>query len=288
MFCPKCGQSLPEGAVFCPACGFNMAQGFDSPNPESAPAPDVVYPLDKAKKTLTDPLFLAIAILLSIAAVANVFYAGINILLVLIVVGVWMAYSGATGEDTGLIGKGISLTSVSVKIEYILVNVGIGLIVFCGIILFVVFANIGDLAALSYESIEQAASDMGIYFDAEPELAELLHKLFTVMANLSGVVIGAIFFVITLICAGIALLYNILFTRRFSKFLSNASRAVKEGKIVEISNRRCANWIMAYGIITAIEALSAFSSYSNLFALISTGCIAASCIMASIMMKKEI
>ena len=61
MFCPKCGANLPEGSIFCPSCGFNISQANESSPYNFAPTTN---PFEKAKKTLSDPLFLAIAILL--------------------------------------------------------------------------------------------------------------------------------------------------------------------------------------------------------------------------------
>lgn len=286
MFCPKCGANLPEGSVFCPSCGFNLAGGFESP------AEPAVSSFDKAKKFLSDPLFLAIAIVLSVAAGVNFFVSGLNILLILIVIGVWLAYAGATGENTGLIGTGISLTSISVKIEYVLVYIAAGLIFFSGLILFVSLASIGgslgELSAEILAAVEEAIHGAGVSLEETSEILAIIEKAFSVLGNLSGVMIGLLFMILFTILGGIAILWNVLFTGRFSKFLSGASRAVKEGRAVEIGNRRCANWILAYGIIMSVETLSTFAANHNVLALVCNACIAAACIMASVMMKKEV
>lgn len=285
MFCPKCGANLPEGSIFCPSCGFNLSSGFDSP------AENVVYPLDKAKKILSDPLFLAIAILLSAAVGAGFLGGGFDILLGLIVAGVWMAYAGVNGENTSLIGKGITLTSVIVKVQYVIVYVAVGIVLFCGLIVFLLFSSLGnslaELGSYTFETFEQAAADMGFYIEATVEEIDYFNKIFAFFSSLSGFALGAIFFGITAFFSAVAVLFNVLFTGRFAKFLKNASLAVKEGRTVELGDRRCAGWLMAYGIIMAVDAVSTFATLGSIFGLIVSGCTAASCIMAAVMMKKN-
>lgn len=286
MFCPKCGANLPEGSIFCANCGFNLTNGFDTP------ASPVVYPLDKAKKTLSDPLFLAIAIILTVAAGAKLLVAGLDILLILTVVGVWLAYAGATGENTGLIGTGINLASVSVKIQYVLSYVAAGFVFFGGFILFVCFASIGDslgeLFAEILAVVEQTVHETGVSLEETSEILRILEKVLSVLGGFTGAMIGILCMVACILLGGIAILWNVLFTGRFSKFLSKANRACKEGREVVIGDRRCANWILAYGIITAVETVFIFVANDNIFALVCNGCLAAACIMASVMMKKEV
>ncbi len=39
MFCPKCGEKIPEGVAFCPKCGNKIAaQAAPAPKPQPAPA----------------------------------------------------------------------------------------------------------------------------------------------------------------------------------------------------------------------------------------------------------
>lgn len=284
MFCPKCGQSLPDGAVFCPACGSNMSTDGVCDTP-------CVSPLDNIKKTLSNPLFLAIAVLLSVAAGTQMLFASFNILLILIVIGMWIAYAGATGENTSLIGNGISLASVSVKIEYILVFVGAGLIIFGGLLLFVAFSFIGnslsELSNLTYDTLVEAAAEMGITFDAGPIAAKIIDMIFHILGSFSGMVIGLFFLIVTLIASGIMILFNLLFAGRFSKFLSSTARACKDFKPVEIHKHPCAGWILAYGIYLGLETLSTFGISGNVFSLISGGCLSASCIIAFVLMRKE-
>ena len=272
MFCPKCGANLPEGSIFCPSCGFNLSSGFDSP------AENVVYPLDKAKKILSDPLFLAIAILLSAAVGAGFLGGGFDILLGLIVAGVWMAYAGVNGENTSLIGKGITLTSVIVKVQYVIVYVAVGIVLFCGLIVFLLFSSLGnslaELGSYTFETFEQAAADMGFYIEATAEEIDYFNKIFAFFSSLSGFALGAIFFGITAFFSAVAVLFNVLFTGRFAKFLKNASLAVKEGRTVELGDRRCAGWLMAYGIIMAVDAVSTFATLGSIFGLIVAGCTA--------------
>ena len=286
MFCPKCGQNLPEGAIFCPSCGFNISQSFNADQTfESTYAAPQVSPLDKAKKTLSSPLFLAIAILLSISFVLKFYLATIDIILLPIVIGVWMAYAGATGEKTKLIGSGISLTSIAVKIQSVLIYILAGFILVVGIIFFIAFASIGETAGdFIYDTFDQITSSSIV----EGEYTDSLELIFPLFGKISGTMIGGIIFVISLIFSGIFIVLNVLFIGRFSKFLTTAKRAYKEDQPIDLNDHRCATWIFVYGIIVALGAVSSLLSTFNLIALTVNGCTAAACIIASKIMKNEI
>lgn len=285
MFCPKCGATLPEGSIFCPSCGFNLSSGFDSP------AENVVYPLEKAKKTFSDPLFLAIAILLSVSVAAGFFSGGLNIFLALFVVGVWMIYAGTMNENNDLIGRGLSLSAVATKISYVITYVLVGILLFLGVILFLMCASLGnafgELANYTFDTFDQVMQDAGVYVNFTAEQIDIFNKTIQFISSLSGVAIGAIFLGITVFCSAVSIVLNVLFVGRFTKFLKNASLAAKEGRTVEISDRRCAIWVMVYGIYMAIKTLSTFAATGSIFVLVISGCLAAACIMSAVLMRKE-
>ena len=215
MFCPKCGQSLPEGAIFCPACGFNMAQGYE--NAPESPAQNIVYPFEKAKKTLSDPLFLAIAILLSVSAAAGLLSGGLNILLAIFVVGVWMIYAGTMNENNDLIGRGLTLSAVVTKISYVITYVLVGIVLFLGVIFFMMCASLGDsladLANYTFDTFDQAFQDAGLYVNFSAEQIDAFNEIIAFISTLSGVALGAIFLGFTVICSAISIVFNILFSK---------------------------------------------------------------------------
>ncbi len=285
MFCPKCGQSLPEGSIFCPSCGFNLSQGFgyESPAPDAAASP-----LNKAKKFLSDPLFITIAILLTVAAGVKLLMFSIDIFLIPIVIGVWMVYAGNASESTRLMGSGITITSIAVKVQYIVIHVVCGLLITTGVILLVAFASMGAAAgSFTYETFEEAAAGMGITTIVEGGSSDALDAIFSLIGRFSGAVVGTFLFSVTLFVSGITILFNILFIRRFSKFITKAKRALIEEQPVELGDRRCATWLLVYGIISALGALSSFVQSANILVLATNGCVAAACILASVLMKKE-
>lgn len=79
MFCPKCGNQMPDGAAFCPSCGMQMnATGAQSnaamPTPTVAPAP-AAAPMatavveNKPRKSKLVPIVAIAAVLLCLAGV---------------------------------------------------------------------------------------------------------------------------------------------------------------------------------------------------------------------------
>ena len=59
MFCKKCGMQLPEGTAVCPGCGEAVSGGLE----RGAAA---------IKKMFSQPLYLAMCIVLSVAAVIGI------------------------------------------------------------------------------------------------------------------------------------------------------------------------------------------------------------------------
>ncbi len=290
MFCPKCGTRLTENAVFCHKCGFRIGDIYAPPAPQPQTPPTAQH-VKNAMKTLSDPLFLAIAIILSVAAGVGLLFSGVSIVLILIIIGVWLAYAGTVKDDAKLLGNGLNLTSIAVKIQYILTFVSAGFVLLFGIICLAVFVSLGDtireVISQVYDQITdpEFLSEFGISYDNNTIV--LFEKVLEFMAQNSANAIGIFIFLTSLIYSILSILINILFTGRFSKFLSNAYGAFKKGETVVLNDRHCASWILAYGIISAIRVVTLFMSTGNLFLLISNGCLAASCILAFALMKKD-
>ncbi|MBE6587031.1 MAG: zinc ribbon domain-containing protein [Ruminococcaceae bacterium] len=283
MFCPKCGASLAEGAVFCHNCGYNLS-GV-SQDPAAAP----VSPLENTKTKLQNPLFLAICILLTVSAGVGFFFGSFDVLAILIVIGVWLVYAGSTGENTNLIGSGIKVTSVSVKIGYVLTYVGAGLIILFGLLCLLIFGMIGDavgeFTTEIYAGFEEALMENHVDAETSAMMYEFIDAFIKAITELSGVVIGVILFVATLLSAGIMILVNVLFTGRFSKYLTNVSRAYNECRPIELNERGVATRILVYGIFLGIGALSTLAT-GALFGFISQGSMVAACILSYILLKK--
>ena len=74
MFCPKCGQELPDGSKFCAACGAQLTPnaGNQAQPAGSAASPSTSYaPVAGAKKSHT-PLIIGGIAVVAVAAVMGV------------------------------------------------------------------------------------------------------------------------------------------------------------------------------------------------------------------------
>lgn len=94
MICPNCGKELADNALFCTGCGTRM-EAKAAPAPAPAPAVSMVDFTAKLKNVLGSGLFLAIAILSTLAAMMFVFA---NILATLTAIAMWTIYIAAKTE----------------------------------------------------------------------------------------------------------------------------------------------------------------------------------------------
>lgn len=291
MFCPKCGKPVLENAAFCQNCGSNV-----SPSPEEALAmPDVRPTYKDLKGKLASPLFLTLTVLVTcLTAAFLVFNGTLQILHVFITIGLWFMYSAATGENDTLLVTGIKFVQIPVKIAYVLMYVGAGLLVFTGLIMFAVFAliggTVGDIMSEGVDVFLQGLESSGITLDLPAGLWETLAKD---LSSLSAVALGIALLVAFAVAAVFLIVYNLIFTGSFSKYLTNAKKALVSCEPFEIYDKTVSVKLMIYGILTGLPVISTILSFvqsGNIVYIttsISTALTCAVCIVASVFIKKN-
>lgn len=253
MNCPKCNANVPEGSAFCQNCGERVAADNGAAAPESVFTPAAESPVAAFARKFSSPLFLTIAILVSAATGASLIAGSLNLLSALLTVGLWIAYSASRSENTVLLTSGMSVINVGMKIAYIIVNVACGIIMVCGFVVFAIFASLGGNladAGLDYDSVIGILTESGIELTGEaPAIFEKLYEMF---AEQSLFYLGAVFFVLFLICGGVVLAFNIIFIGAFSKHLTRIVKALKAGEACELCQKGVHVKLLVYGILEAI------------------------------------
>ncbi|MBQ8914901.1 MAG: zinc ribbon domain-containing protein, partial [Clostridia bacterium] len=253
MNCPKCNANVPEGSAFCQNCGERVAADNGAAAPESVFTPAAESPVAAFARKFSSPLFLAIAIIVSAGAGASLLSGNLDILSVLMAVGLWIVYSASRSENTGLLTSGMRVINVGIKIAYIIVNVACGIIMVCGFIVFAIFASLGGNladAGLDYDAVVGILTESGIKLTGDaPAVFEKLYEMF---AEQSLFYLGAVFFVLFLVCGGVVLAYNIIFLGAFSKHLTRIVKALKAGEPCELCQKGVHVKLLVFGILDAI------------------------------------
>ncbi len=277
MYCKECGHENPEGAKFCVCCGASLnADSQSSRTDTTAPAYSYAEYQPQSDMSgspaamrvlgaLRDKLYLAFCILLSCGVGLGIFSGSFDIVRILLLIFCWLAYSAARkgrAEDRYL--RDISGT---VFAGFVLRLVLGGLLILIGIFYWVFVAALGnagyDLGAL----INQAISSIGLK---------------SVFGGLLGGYLGIIaawLHIFLIVLAVVYILAAILLIRPVHRFLKSVYEGVQSGREDFVDPHKARICLMVLGILNAVSALSSFS--------ISAGCIAASMIVASVLIRNH-
>ncbi len=261
MKCIKCGFEAQEDFNFCPVCSQQQTPVEPvSINPAA----------DKVMSALKDGMFLTICVLMSLYCAMSILAGTFPLIQILATIFLWITYAQSTKGFVS--AEHIRGVSGAVYAGYVLNN-----------ILFVMFAIGGVLigAVLSLLSGTQELNDMLIELLAELELsASDITKIQDVL-EMGGWVLGAAFIFI----AVIGLLINILGMRKIHRFTKSVYQSVMYNAPNFKNPKGTKNWLMFFGVCTAITASSLFLSGAYIFA-VANASIAIAQIMASVLIKK--
>ena len=259
MKCLKCGFELEGDFGFCPQCG----QPLTAPVPENLEMPTVLEN-PAAKRTLAlikDGMFLAVAILISIATILS-FGNGIPVFLGLSTIFLWLLY--AKGVKNTADSTQIRNISGTVYAVYIVNYVLVGFVAVLGLLCAGIMAIAGNVAG-AMDEFEQLFDEMDF------NIAESI-------GSISAVIIIILF---GIICA-IVLLYNILGIRNIHKFIKSVYMSVDSGIENYHKPSTARAWLLALGILEVVSAVAS----KNLVTIIATACGGAAMIIASILIEK--
>lgn len=262
----------------------------------------------KIEKALSSPLFLAIAILETVAFAMGCAINDFNIISLLLCIGVWIVYGVSKSGKLSEKQSGIKMISGTVKASYIITWVCIGFIVVGAVILMAAGPRAMSLAdryiaeeedsiaeffddAVKTEEFDAFASVFDEFFDngqislsglSGEMIAETIREIVRVISD-NAYVIFAVIGILMLFGAVIATLVNIFFTGNLHKLTKSACLSVANGsgEIKKIGTVKI--WFLVLGILSAISALS---SMIFPYVAIPAGCKGASYIIAYILLDR--
>lgn len=255
MKCNSCSFQSEQNFAFCPNCsapaGEPVSVGEPVPNPVG----------EKVMSALKDKLFLAICVLMTVSAFLGLASGGIPVFPVLFSIFLWMTFSKVRKNivDTNQL-KNLSGT---VYAQYIVFNVTSIILIVCGVVSAFLMGVLGGAGL--FDSLLSQFDGYGI--------------------NLSGALAmasGWIILVVCLITAGIILAINLLGWRKIHRFAKSIYQSINTYS----NNIQCAaaakNWILAFGIIDAVSALTS----GDFITILATGSYAAAAIVAYLLINK--
>ena len=243
----------------------------------------IIDPVNRLKEAFGSPLFLTLAILVSVVTGVGIFLFSFNIFYILTTIGVWLVYASAK-SDGALNSNGLAMISGTAKAVKI-VSLVMAILI---IVLAVVFAGlcsvsipsimeedltVYDLKAAVYEALEESGAVVSINGSTIEEVFDALEEAVgTAGISLSSffVIFIVIVAVSLLIIGAVLLVLSLTFCRTLHKFHKSVCENAKCG--AEIQKAKSLKvWLMVLGILSAIGALSAGVEVSMLSSFAGAG-----------------
>lgn len=274
MYCKNCGASIPDSAAECPVCKAKTA-------PEAA-APTGNTASQALRGMFRHPLYLAICITVSAAAVLGM-KNGSGVVPLLFAAAAWITFGQARSEGGEMKLGGLRFTAVLLKIQYVLMWVGAGVVATVGTVCGILLMFFGKYAVyLAGSAIDYSA-------DLNAELSNLLNLIMNTAE--SGAVIAGL---VLMLAAGAAVAVIIVFNNCFIKhFLAYSERlfsaASGEAYSGSLFDGKIAIRMRVYGILLAVSSCSVITgikTVSDSFAFVASLGVAAVYIIASVLIKE--
>lgn len=256
MNCSKCGFKIPDDSKVCPFCG----QAVDSVSVNTAA--NVVF------AALKDNLFLAICILITANSAIMLLTGSIQLLQILFAVFLWLTYASA---QRGYVdAKNLRCVSGTAYAQYVIINVAATIFIVSGI-----------LTAVTFSSIVNTAEFMDVLNATLAEFDLSLNDVPQAIISAAEWIFGLVF----VIAGAVVLVINLLGMRKIHRF----AKSVYMGVMYQNPNFEnpigAKNWLMAFGVLSGLSAISSLMNSQTLSAL-AIGCEAAATIIASILIGK--
>lgn len=269
MFCPECGNQLPDNANFCGACGTSV------PNTSENKV------LHFFKEKIAAPVFTVATALLTAGASLGVFSGELPVVEILTVIGLWMLVSAAKGNKplAGYKG-GLTMARVAIQIERVFNWIAVVALAVSGLLI----ALLGTAAA-QFIGSEEIFSD--------PEFSTYLGLLggFDI-ADIGGVlfvVLGIVFVVLAVFVA----LLNVFMLGSFLKCALSFENSAKTGNLFIDKASAARGWIIFIGVLEGISAVGVFANVAffltaqNIFSFAGGICTAVALFMFASVLKRE-
>lgn len=227
-------------------------------------------PTARLIEALSSPLFLTLAVLLSVVTGASLIGGSINILYLLSMIGAWLVYTSAKKYE--LNDKGLALISGTSKAAKIIcLVVSIFLIVMAVVFAFGVSGIISELPEkLTAESIMNTIDetmakgnlklDKYTYDTVQKALIEIEKAMGTTNISVFFSVLLITLVAVMFVVGVVTLVLSLTFYKTLHKFNKSVCERARMGaEIKKASSLRV--WLMVFGIISGIGALSSISAF---------------------------
>ena len=160
MFCPNCGNQIPDDSVFCSFCGSNLQMNTSYAPPVNLEEQSVSSFASVLRKALSSTKFLVMCILVTAAAVlsfapttvvvdemnSTATTSGFDLFAILSTIAMWITYANAKNSEAVMSVSGLKFNAGIAKATFVLNWIGAGIIFVCGIVL----CAVGPLLASVY------------------------------------------------------------------------------------------------------------------------------------------
>ena len=287
MFCPNCGQQIPDGSAFCYICGKELA---GRPNTIFQPAPyqQANTVGDKLKKHLTSPLFLAVTILVTVATAISLLVS-FNIFLILVTIAMWVTYANAKSTAYPMSTSGLKFNYGLNMATFVINWVCVAMLVPCVIIFGIMtpfFVNAVNSSADEFEIIadeyfesrDHIEGDMDKLLDEmyeEEEFAELMYLMESqygfgraeleefmedhlvdfldiffedVTGFIIGIFVGLLVWILLVVI--LLIVFNICAVNKFRKFAQSLITAYETNDASQIKHKGVFGWLIVVGVFS--------------------------------------
>lgn len=195
------------------------------------------FVLERLRSVFSHPLFLTIAILMTVSAGLGVLSGSFDVFSILFAVAGWILYCSSKNQPVINL-KGLSLASGTVFASEIVIWVCAGIVAVCGVLCMAIFPLISGFL---YGSLER-------FFD---------DRAFSglVISDVSMAIVGVLVGVVLLVLAVLLVLYNIFFVRKAHAFVKSLYESAQTGVYSVVCARTVTSWLLALGIIEAVGLL---------------------------------
>lgn len=282
MKCTNCGYEPEGNALYCAKCGAALPTE-PAPEPQPAPAaePQTVVPpnvpiadpkSNSLLAALKDALFLLICICVTASAGFSLLSGGLPVIQILFAIFLWITLAKASKNILSV--EHLQCISGTVYANYVVCNV-------CAILLLVS----GVITTVSFLALS-ATPEFAKNFSFANELIELVPELEPLLANLNYSIFGIILGIVFVFVGVIILLISLLGLRKIHRFAKSVYQGVGNPFFPFEDPRSAKTWLLVFGIVSGISALSALGT--GLFAFLSAAAAAAAPILAVLLIDKYI
>lgn len=266
MFCPNCGNAVENGNKFCPACGKGLSSNVGE-NPSLVQDSRNSEVRDRVREAVSHPLFLVLAVLVSVSALLNLIASlpqiSIPIFELLLTIFFWIVYYNA--KKGTLSGAHLRNVSGTVFAYEIVAYVCGGLFLLGGLM----FAVTGSVVIESLEfrnTLQSAFNAAGSSLKLTGEFMSLVVSIITV-----------VFFVL----GALLILLAFFGIRRVHRFLKSLYRNYDNEQESLLHLRGARSWIIVFAVLSGLSAVG--GTVVTFFAF---ACNTAACILAAILLPK--